>query len=365
MSGTHTGLTPHHGPINNNKILKYYNHVQLLNDFFHIKKFHIDNNEFSNNDNANSESVFKYFVNEFGFCDVKHCICFRRNHREKSFFGHHNRFRRKIYHLNKNKFNDLNEYNPSQDDTSYELHEINIQQCLDMIHSTLIHNYHNTTTDNLTEFTKQLLKSPIQLMDDDDNNEVSAVSGTTTHTGLTPHHGPINNNNTNFEYKQVINSVSGTRTGARVSVIDRIDRLNININAPQQSHPSAPIPLSPQQEDVTSLTQDVFSYDFGVRFSYWMREWPDFVQPKFSTLRDELLENDIYRISKFEWDLLQHRSAIFMQTNHGIFEYLAKFKGSGNKLMKISVAERLSINHLIALYTYTNYPNIRISFQKA
>ncbi len=71
-----------------------------------------------------------------------------------SYFSDHNRFRRKIYHLNKNKFNDLNEYKPSMDDTSYELHEINIQQCLDMIHSTLIHNYHNTTTDNLTEFTK-------------------------------------------------------------------------------------------------------------------------------------------------------------------------------------------------------------------
>ena len=133
--------------------LKHYNHVQLLNDFFHVKKFHIG-------DNNQHEHVFKHFVNEFGFCDVKHCMSFRRNHREKSFFGHHNRFRRKVYHLDRHKFKDINEYNELEDN-SYELHEINTQQCLDMIHSTLIHDYHNTTTVNLNEFARILFISPI------------------------------------------------------------------------------------------------------------------------------------------------------------------------------------------------------------
>ena len=109
----------------------------------------------------------------------------------------------------------------------------------------------------------------------------------------------------------------------------------------------------------------MFSFGFGVRFSYWIRQWPDFVQPQHTDLRTELLENTIYRISTFEWDLLQHRAAIFMQTNHGLYEYLSKFKGLGNGLMKIKPESRLSMHHLIALYTYINYPNIRISFQKA
>ncbi len=88
-----------------------------------------------------------------------------------------------------------------------------------------------------------------------------------------PHHGPMNStvsstNNNHFSYKQVLNSVSGTR--ARVSVIEPNKNKKANdFNSNNKSVPSTPIPLSPQQEDVTSLTQDVFSYGFGVRFSYW------------------------------------------------------------------------------------------------
>ncbi len=53
------------------------------------------------------------------------------------------------------------------------------------IHSTLIHDYHNT--DNSTEFAKQLLKSPMQLIDtdnkDDTNDEYSFTgTGTGTHS---------------------------------------------------------------------------------------------------------------------------------------------------------------------------------------
>jgi len=128
---------------------------------------------------------------------------------------------------------------------------------------------------------------------------------------------------------------------------------------------SVTTPRSPQQEDPESLTLDVFAYGFGVRFSYWMATWPDFVQPKHADLRTELLENDIYRISAFEWDLLRHRAALFMRTNMAQTSYVAQFKGSGHELMKIAPGSPLRVEHLIALYTYTNYPNIRISFQKA
>ena len=211
-----------------------------------------------------------------------------------------------------------------------------------MIHSTLIHDYHNTITDNLTEFARQLLKSP-QAMDDTEYSYTATIG-----TGGTPQA-----TQTQFGYKNVVQSVQSTTE-------TMIENNNYNNNKP----PASPVPLSPQQEDPQSLTQDVFAYGFGVRFSYWIRQWPDFVQPKYPDLRTELLENEIYRISTFEWDLLQHRAAIFMQTNHGLYEYLAQFKGSGNELMKIKPESRLSLNHLIALYTYTNYPNIRISFQK-
>eukprot|EP01084_Bolivina_argentea_P083634 151438_1 len=334
--------------------LRYYNDIQLLNDFFHVKKYHM-----SNPSHFNSDDVFQHFVSEFGFCDVKHCTSFRRNHREKSIFGHHNRFRRKVYHLDKKQFKHLDEYDEHADNR-YELHEIYMQQCLDMIHSTLIHEQQNTTMDNLSEFAKQLLKSPVSFADDPEYSEPMSPAASSIGT---PNSRATSSNvraggSTRFGYKQVINSVS-QRT-ARVSVIERAH----GRGSPAGPNAS-PIPLSPQQEDPASNTQDVFAYGFGVRFSYWIREWPDYVQSKHGDLRSELLENDIYRVSAFEWDLLEHRAAVFLQSTHGISEYVARRKGSGNELMQIPVGARLSIDHLIALFTYTNYPNIRIAFQKA
>ena len=349
--------------------LKYYNHVQLLNDFFHVKKFHIANPN-------QHEMVFKHFVNEFGFCDVKHCTSFRRNHREKSFFGHHNRFRRKIYHLDKKKFADLNEYDEhDHTQNEYELHEINTQQCLDMIHSTLIHDYHNTTTDNLTEFARQLLKSPQHANGDDTEYSYTGTNAMTPMASLRDYNSKHSNTNTNTanNNRPTANTLSehnGTAFSYNAGNIKNLGNIasiaskseTTGISPPP---PASPVPTSPMQLDPESLTQDVFSFGFGVRFSYWIRQWPDFVQPQYTDLRTELLENQIYRISAFEWDLLQHRAAIFMQTNQGIYDFLSQFKGSGNDLMKIKPGSRLTMHHLIALYTYTNYPNIRISFQKA
>eukprot|EP01084_Bolivina_argentea_P140405 246830_1 len=161
--------------------------------------------------------------------------------------------------------------NDPSTNNSYELHEINAQQCLDMIHSTLIHDYHNTITDNLTEFARQLLKSP---NNQNEEPEYSFTGKNELHTPMSPQ--------------------SPQTPLTPLSQQDTIDRNRSEL-----------------------LYKDVFFYGFGVRFSYWIREWPDFVQPQYSELRQELLENDIYRISEFEWDLLQHRAAIFMQTNHG------------------------------------------------
>jgi len=338
------GYTPSITEFLNGGKLKYYNHVQLLNDFFHIKQYHLS-------DANQHEHVFKHFVNEFGFCDVKHCASFRRNHREKSFFGHHNRFRRRVYHLESTRFRDIDEYDEHEDNV-YELHEINAQQCLDMIHSTLIHDYHNTTTDNLTEFARQLLKSPNPNADDTEYS----YTGTETNLG-TPK--DRSQRKSQFAYPPSASSSPNQPAAAGAAAMNKLRSQSV------LDRQASPVPTSPQQEDPESLTLDVFAYGFGVRFSYWIRQWPDFVQPAHSDLRSELLGNDIYRISAFEWDLLQHRAAIFMQSNHGLYEYLSKFKGSGNELMKIAPGSRLSINHLIALYTYTNYPNIRISFQKA
>ena len=336
-----------------------------------------------------------------------------------------------MYHLDRQRISNMNDYD-EDGNNEYELQEIGMQQCLDMLHCTLIHDLQNTTTDDLTEFAKHLLKAPAPNDDDVEysysGQRHSIVAGTSnasmvkvqsSSTSMSPGTVPAGNstvamvklsstsystspgppkistlslqpydsNRSNQGVNQTGNIFSGNN-GMKHMALASTSSIRSNYNDGLHSplspgstdrmlpqtlvhgpsspmSPIIPIPKSPQRVDPESPTQDLFSFGFGVRFSYWVPEWPDFVSPQFSDLRSELLENDLYQITPLQWDLLQHRANMFKRTNHWRCIFKAQHRGSGNVLMKIAAGSHLSTQHLIALFSYATYPNLRLSFQKA
>merc|ERR1712176_261668 len=125
-------------------ILANYTVTDLLNDYYHIKRFHVESTKISkkndNDDDMMSDvtktgvldpDICNYFKQNITKCNVMKCICFKRN----------------INECNKNEIDDYNQNRRSQYllnpettlSSTRETVEIVTQQILDMIHCYVFH----------------------------------------------------------------------------------------------------------------------------------------------------------------------------------------------------------------------------------
>ena len=98
--------------------LSGYSSVSMLNDFHHIKQYHLDRGD-----------VLSFFRRELGHCQYTECRCYSRNNRDRGKMSSNEPLRRKMYFL------------PTSLTTSKEgeIEETNIQQLFDMIHCATMH----------------------------------------------------------------------------------------------------------------------------------------------------------------------------------------------------------------------------------
>ena len=109
--------------------LSGYSSVSMLNDFHHIKQFHIGHNH----------GVLDFFRKELGHCQYTECRCYSRNNRDRGKFTQNVPLRRKMYFVpdpkSTVKFGD----DAVSLDKGSEIEECNVQQLLDMIHCATMH----------------------------------------------------------------------------------------------------------------------------------------------------------------------------------------------------------------------------------
>lgn len=123
-------------------LLSDYGITELLNDFFHIKRFHAEDVC----DNLWIEPLTTYFCKNYGGCPAEQCVCVSRNNR--SFLRcRDDRILRKWYYID--------EEDSDLKGKSTEWEELAAQQFLDMVHCYIYHGAHfslyDTTSPNELE----------------------------------------------------------------------------------------------------------------------------------------------------------------------------------------------------------------------
>eukprot|EP01084_Bolivina_argentea_P002115 3891_1 len=121
-----------------------------------------------------------------------------------------------------------------------------------------------------------------------------------------------------------------------------------------------------EQKQTCKKTEEENEYDtdfsFGMYLNYWETNVQNSVIPKYESLKDELLSNNICKISQENYYKLYEQCAAL----HKIKAYQIKAQHTEpyNKQYNVSVGSEISINHLIALKVFTDFTSISNSFRK-
>eukprot|EP01083_Nonionella_stella_P188480 694846_1 len=99
---------------------------------------------------------------------------------------------------------------------------------------------------------------------------------------------------------------------------------------------------------------------FGQNLNYWQTHCDNYVDPRYKTLRDELLNNKIHKLASAEYYLLYEES-FFLQQQQG-FRHCACDANSKNKIYGVAKGTEITINHIISLKLYTDYGAIGEDF---
>ena len=104
-------------------------------------------------------------------------------------------------------------------------------------------------------------------------------------------------------------------------------------------------------------------YSFGLYLNYWEEGFENSVIPKYKTLKEELLNNKIAKISKNDYYELYEQCRDAMNSKRAKF-ITAKDIGINNRKFNVSKGSSITINHLICLKIYTDYGNTQKLFKQ-
>ena len=101
----------------------------------------------------------------------------------------------------------------------------------------------------------------------------------------------------------------------------------------------------------------------SVFFNYWTSKNSHYCCSKYVDLQTELTSNTLYKLSANDYDLLQRHAADWLRSAYGStlkVKRLYMFSGMNHK--KLCVGDRMTMEHLLALMSYCNYPSLRQAF---
>ena len=123
--------------------------------------------------------------------------------------------------------------------------------------------------------------------------------------------------------------------------------------------------------DRESLIDNYDVYEFGIHYSYWLKDKNDknYLKAKHKDLKDEILNNKQHNLSEFEWQNLYNKSGGLLQDS----KFRDKFRANKNEylLQKYNIQPDTVIDneHLLAIKLYTDCDglqyNFRLTFRRA
>eukprot|EP01083_Nonionella_stella_P050147 133485_1 len=302
------------------------NHVTLINDFHHLVQKH----------RANFEGIYDTLIKECNHgdvCNLKGCVPLRRNHRNR------HRLRTEAVEINKLYFN----HDIDQD--------ISLQQILDKIHCYYFHTFdigYKHTTKDMKKILQRANRHAELKSDDDDY---------VTFDGA------------------IVELASDIR--ARKRCYEDVEGLE---------------EVSNNSLKFSSLSDGSYGiglrYNFGVRFLYWpyyedkvaMRDpalphtqlvVPDnnghmlyqlYIKPKFTNIKDELLNNSICTISERQWNILLCKAKGHAYTE--TIRSIACYVDNALEIYELQMEQCFSIHHVIAFMVYCNFDILQGKFSK-
>eukprot|EP01084_Bolivina_argentea_P189769 326278_1 len=304
-------------PLNENQNIKHiyhddYDNSSLLNDFHHL---------LFNHDNQ-LEDIYDNLT-QFQKCNASNCFIMRRNYR--------NRERNNGIRLRKMYFNL---------DDKYDLVQ---QQLLDKIHCYF---YHSLDTGyRLSKDELSLLRKNIQTFKDDDSMQVNnAVDKVFQNLALI-----CNQKKNNLQH------FLKTDKNKFVSQFDSPQKRIEYSNGVRYFY-------WPYYKNKTALNDGAtwlgLTLIHNANERYALMDW--YIIPIHSNLKDEMLNNKIYTISKIQWDILVGKANVHTRTDHCkqiICRHLFSKQYYG-----IAKETSISNSHLIAMMAYCNQDVLQSKF---
>eukprot|EP01083_Nonionella_stella_P150592 479963_1 len=291
---------------------------------------------------------FDYIYNQLtdhGKCECSkcaECIMFQRHYRDKEQHKDHN-ITIKTYNINID--------NPSTDHIEDAIHEISIQQILDRIHSHYCHSY-----DIGFKFTsKERDKIKMCAYPDDENDSKWALS---------------DENDTYMSQKKSCL----LQTQQILSTKYRVPRCRDDINKFCSV-------LGAQSRQTDDTKSEIKTYSFGYRYYYWsyymlrmnddeynfdertnkpyrVRDW--YIEEKYDSLKEELLQNKISCISEGQYE------SLVCKANKNLRSQYAKTISCkcDDWEMKYDIKKHdpIELQHVLAIMVYCNYDQFQYQF---
>ena len=103
--------------------------------------------------------------------------------------------------------------------------------------------------------------------------------------------------------------------------------------------------------------------EFGVYIDYWKENRRDFCRPKYKNLKSELLNNTLHPLTSCDYQCIYRRAHNWMSTDLVKHTMTAQreFDAMRNGF---KFGEVITVQHLLAIVTYTNYHILRHRFQE-
>eukprot|EP01084_Bolivina_argentea_P163594 284565_1 len=123
------------------------------------------------------------------------------------------------------------------------------------------------------------------------------------------------------------------------------------------------------KQDVIEQKQnrnEVGKFSFGTTFYYWpyFSDYIEYIaKPKYKSLKQELLNNNIFALTNEEFNTLVFKALQFILCNKAK-KMKAKDRGLNNEKYAMPVNLGLTISHLMVLLTYTNYTDLQFVFKQ-
>ena len=131
-----------------------------------------------------------------------------------------------------------------------------------------------------------------------------------------------------------------------------------------------PVTISHSSDDLNMIYLDYpeskfsYHYGFGEYLNYWEPKQERSVIPQYPTLKAELINNIVYKLTLSQYYSL-YKKAFDLLHNQGYkYRVRAKHIGINNQKFNIMEGEYITINHCISMILYCDYSDCPCEFKK-